>query len=749
MLNHAPRLLALLFAAASLPGQEWNDEQLRANTPQFQSDSLVARLQQVGVLLAAEPACAAVVAASLHGDHREYLVRIERLLGELIDDSWAVREAAERTLIEVGARARTLIEQRRDRAEVLEQQLRCSRILDALAARDTEQEEREVRLLRGLATTALYFGPRQDLRRALRSALGHTDSTVVDAAIRALGRCGSDDEVPPVVLQLEANGRLHRQAALAALARMPAPAALQHCQTLLADAAVPLADRMVLVRTLRSRADAEPAVAAMLATLGSSGDALVAAAARAPMPADGGQTTAARLALPDPIEIEVGFAGILGDSLRVVGGIEGLPRPELPFAQCDRVDFPTHTGPAATQPRIFLNQGSLVVGELLTVDAAQVAIRSAWFGDVMLPRAAIQGIALDPNLDRLVGGSSEHDRVRLRTGEFVDGELQAVDARQARIATRAIARDDAAGILFRRPRGGEPDASVYTRVDLVGGERLLGFVCASNGTHLGLAVPQLGVAMLPLTKVQRIEFGIGGGALWGFTLIADYSDNRVVEVDEQGRVLFSLEDVYAVWDAECLDNNNLLVTEYATSRVREVNRLGEDVWVFEDLRSPYDADRLPNGNTLIADTFGMRVIEVDREKKIVWSYQTNIRPVDCDRLPNGNTLIADLQNERVLEVTPAGEVLWEQGGFQQLHDADRLPNGNTLITMRSNGTVVEIDRSGRVVWDLKGLSSPSDADRLPNGNTVVAENNKVREFDRRGTVVWQKEMMWAVEVNRY
>ena len=31
-----------------------------------------------------------------------------------------------------------------------------------------------------------------------------------------------------------------------------------------------------------------------------------------------------------------------------------------------------------------------------------------------------------------------------------------------------------------------------------------------------------------------MEIGVAGGALWGFTLIADYSDNRLVEVDEQG-----------------------------------------------------------------------------------------------------------------------------------------------------------------------------------------------------------------------
>ena len=42
-----------------------------------------------------------------------------------------------------------------------------------------------------------------------------------------------------------------------------------------------------------------------------------------------------------------------------------------------------------------------------------------------------------------------------------------------------------------------------------------------------------------------------------------------------------------------------------------------------------------------------------------------------------------------------------------------------------------------------------NAQRLPNGNTLVAENTRVREFDRRGNEVWKKEMTWAVEVNRY
>ena len=242
------------------------------------------------------------------------------------------------------------------------------------------------------------------------------------------------------------------------------------------------------------------------------------------------------------------------------------------------------------------------------------------------------------------------------------------------------------------------------------------------------------------------------------TLIADYSDNCIKEVDENGLVLWKLDEIFGAWDAERLANGNYLITEFSVSRVAEVDRQGKMVWFYDNLKNPYDADRLPNGNTLIADTFAGRVIEVNPNKEIVWelrevvdrSYQkTGIRPFDADRLENGNTLIADVLMDRVIEVDVRGNILWLGPPLPNVHDADRLPNGNTLVTLRNRGVVMEISPSLRLEWQVEGLSSPSDADRLPNGNTLVAENTRVREFDKDGKVVWSHETTWAVEVNRY
>ncbi|MBK8099171.1 MAG: hypothetical protein IPK26_18845 [Planctomycetes bacterium] len=747
-----PRSALLLLALCAAPSvaQDWNDDQLTQQIQGFLDDSLKVKLQQVGKLLEHQKEAFAAMRARIHGDHREYMLKIERLLSELSDDRWSVREEAERTLVEVGGRARAVIQARTEKFETLEESIRCRRVLELIAAKGTEQEERETDMLRGLVLTTLYMPAEPTLMQALRSALGHTDPLVVDYAIRSLGAHGDDEAADAVKQMLGWKAGIYRGATLGALARMPCPRALAICQELLAGTELSRPEACAMIRTLRTRSDS----AALVAATGSHQDPVVAAAAKVPMPEALPDAATARFTLPDRSTLDAKFGGFLGDASIVIDGIEGLPRAELPFADCDIVEFPGHEIGKPVGARVFLNQGSLVLGELQAIDPESVRVKSPVFGELTLLRKDVQGLAVDPELDRLVGASPDHDRVRLKTNEFIDGSVVSiangkVTVKHADGSDRVVDLTDVAGVMMTRPRAVEPDNTVYTRIDLTTGDRIIGFLAGSTPTHLGISAPQLGAAVVPITQVARLELGVGGGAMWGFTLIADYSDNRIVEVDDQQRIVFVVDDVFGAWDAECLDNGNLLITEFSVSRVQEVDRKGKQIWVFEDLKNPYDADRLLNGNTLIADTFGSRVIEVNPEGKIVWKFDKEIRPFDCDRLPNGNTLIADVLKDRVIEVSSSGEVVWEVKNMNNVHDADRLPNGNTLITLRSKGAVVEVDRDGKVVWELNGLSSPSDADRLPNGNTVVAENTQVREFDRRKNIIWKKEMTWAVEVNRY
>ncbi|MEM7199884.1 MAG: aryl-sulfate sulfotransferase [Planctomycetota bacterium] len=742
--------LVLGFASVGVRAQSWTADELDRQLEGLLDGGTVEQLKRIGVLAAAHEQSGRPIAARIQGDHREYLLTVERWIDRLTDERWLERERAERELTEIGGRALELLRDRRDQPRLLEEQIRCARIVEAIERRGTEREEREIRKLRGLVRAALYLPTTPALRDALVSALGHTDSEVVEAACRALGAHGQATQAA-ALRPLTSRSTHLRSVVRSAWSRMPGAEPLAACTEVLQDQTARAADKMALLRSLHGRADA----AALIETIANGDDAMLAAGAGLALPQGDGTPVEALVSLGDRSTLRGTFGGLLADAVVLRDAVPGLPQVELTFAQCESIDFDRAAGRIAEgHVRVFLHQGSIITGELLDSRGDAINLASRWFGEVAIPRRDIRGIAIAADLDRLIGASAEFDRVRLRDHRFVDGTIRGLSKEAVVVETTdgsetRLPMQDVVGLLTRRPLELTSDHETYTRLDLVGGDRILGHVAIGAAQELGVVVPSIGAVAIPVSELVRIELEVGSGALWGFTMVADYSDNRLVEFDEQGRSVFVMEDVYGIWDVECLDSGNLLVTEFSVSRVHEVTRSGDVVWSFEDLRNPYDADRLLNGNTLIADTFSQRVIEVDAEGQIQWTFDKGIRPFDADRLANGNTLIADVLQDRVIEVSPAGKIVWERRDLPSLHDADRLPNGNTLITMRTLNRVVEVDPAGNEVLRLDNLNAPSDADRLPNGHTIVAENNMVREFDRNGNVVWKQPMSWAVEVNRY
>ncbi|MCC6782158.1 MAG: hypothetical protein IT457_04905 [Planctomycetes bacterium] len=758
-LSHAALVLALAAAGSAQErgAQDWGVEELRSRTPGFQSESLVARLSQVGELLAAGELARGAIAAAIHGDHREYKLKVERFLDQLADERWLAREDAERTLIQVGGRALQQIEERAKSGQTYEERVRAERILLAITAAGTEEAQKELRFLRGLVVSAAYLPRYEHLERALVSALAHTDSLIVEGALRALGRVGGPDTTAMLAARIEREspGSGTRRAALAGLGELGHESALDLAQRLLVTpGALKPGEAVGLLRDLALRSDAT-ALRARLAVPETGAHEAVRALAAMRVPDSTEPAPKVRALLSGREELQGELVSVGGGSVRLAAAIPGLPVVDCSLSDCEAIEFgrPIVVDPGAA--RVFLIQGTLLAGALLALDAEHVVVKDATFGEVRLRRNEVQGIALDPALDRLVGASMEVDRLRMRDGSMRDGELRVLGPDglvfvQKGGAEERIAQKDVAGVLLRRPATPFSDDDVYAHIDLVDGERLFAHVGVLRSDVLGAYVPGIGAALIPLTRVARIEFGVAAGAQWGFTLIAEFSENRIVEFDEQGNELFTLRDVYGAWDCECLENGNLLVTEYALDRVVEVTRTGEEVWLFDELTNPYDADRLANGNTLIADTVGNRVVEVDPAKKIVWKLE-DVRPYDAERLANGNTLVCDQRSkhERVVEVDRNGAVVWEYPTPNSPFDADRLANGNTLITERTKHRVIEVDRSGNIVFQIDNLNAPSDADRLPNGHTIVAENGTVREFDRQGRQCWARAVGWAVEVNRY
>ena len=238
----------------------------------------------------------------------------------------------------------------------------------------------------------------------------------------------------------------------------------------------------------------------------------------------------------------------------------------------------------------------------------------------------------------------------------------------------------------------------------------------------------------------------------GNILIADQFNNRVIEVDRRGNIVwhfglgpadFSPASIIGTNDAQRVGDLTLMAgtgtpggqleapnctnsSGCPDNRVLLVDRDGKIVWQYgqfgvigggpNQLNVPVQNTWLPSGHILITDQANERIIEVTLNKKIVWQYGTTgvsgngpnqlNNPNCAELLENGHILICDENNNRAFEVTRAGKIVWQYGsGDPNVNDpvsgvafASRLENGHTLITDSNHSRIVEIDKDKNVVW---------------------------------------------------
>jgi hypothetical protein len=274
----------------------------------------------------------------------------------------------------------------------------------------------------------------------------------------------------------------------------------------------------------------------------------------------------------------------------------------------------------------------------------------------------------------------------------------------------------------------------------------------------------------------------------GNILIADQFNNRVIEVNQAGDILwffglgpkdFSANSIIGCNDAQRVDRFTLMAgtgtppgvipqapNGAVDNRVILVDPSGHISWQygqfgqtgsgFNLLSTPVQCTWLPNTHVLITDQGNNRIIEVTMNKKIVWQYPgSNTKPADqlnspnsAELLDNGQILIADENNNRAIEVTRADKIVrtFTAGGtLGAVAFASRLDNGHTLLTDAGNSRAVEVDANDNMVWqyvtDTDPMSVPAPlptrAVRLREGDTLISDqfNNRVIRVNHAGAIV--------------
>jgi outer membrane protein assembly factor BamB len=195
-------------------------------------------------------------------------------------------------------------------------------------------------------------------------------------------------------------------------------------------------------------------------------------------------------------------------------------------------------------------------------------------------------------------------------------------------------------------------------------------------------------------------------------MITDQANQRVIAVDMKHQIVWQYGETGVAGNgpgqlnnpnsAEVLADGHVLIADESNNRVIEITPGGRIVQTFTiggTLNGAAFASRLRNGDTLITDAGNNRAVEVDGNDAIVWQYATNTKPhsnpnpqpTRAVRLRNGDTLISDQFNDRVIEVTPDKQIVFVQGKLNMPGKAfDRL-----------NGPY-----DAKVIGDFTGLTPP-------------------------------------------
>lgn len=279
----------------------------------------------------------------------------------------------------------------------------------------------------------------------------------------------------------------------------------------------------------------------------------------------------------------------------------------------------------------------------------------------------------------------------------------------------------------------------------------------------------------------------------GNILIADQFNNRVIEIDRQGTIVwswglgphdFSASSALGVNDAQRVGTDTLMaatgippkVDPYCKkgcpdNRVLLVDPAGNIVWQYgqfgvtgsgpDELNAPVQATWAPDKTVYITDQGNQRVIEVDKDQNILWQYGTTgvsgsgfdelNSPNSAELLDNGNILIADEGNNRVIEVDKSSKnvvMAWTAHGTMNAPAfASLLPSGKLLVPDGGNNRVILLDRTDQVVFEYDTNTqsgsnpnpAPSQAVETMHGKIVVSDqfNDRVIVIDRKGNLLTQ------------
>jgi hypothetical protein len=287
-----------------------------------------------------------------------------------------------------------------------------------------------------------------------------------------------------------------------------------------------------------------------------------------------------------------------------------------------------------------------------------------------------------------------------------------------------------------------------------------------------------GLFAQPLSRAHLAP-GSNPSVLPGDVLIADRSNNRLLVVDPQGRIVWRFprpgrrglpvpDDAFFSPDGRKIvateeDVSAVTVIDLATSRiVYRYGEIGVPGSAANRLSNPDDAMQFPNGSIVLADIKNCRLLLLrppshrpaqelggpvqgcSHAPPRAWGSPNGAFPLRA-----GGVLVTEINGDWVDAVALNGRVLWSTHppGVSYPSDSNEVrPGLYVTVGWQSPGILETFDRLGRLNWRYRPragdppLNQPSLAEPLPNGDFLVTDdfNDRVIVIDpHTNRVVWQ------------
>jgi HEAT repeat protein len=376
---------------------------------------------------------------------------------------------------------------------------------------------------------------------------------------------------------------------------------------------------------------------------------------------------------------------------------------------------------------------------------------------------ALRALALRDGkaVDAVVAALKDKQAPRRAAAAFV---VAAAKDKDQRDAAAALLRDEAPGVRFRTVQGllaARDPRAVPVLIDFLRG-RPDDFTWRAEDLLIRLAGEKAPTTSLTSEDDRKKAHG-EWSAWWkenekkvdlakideappflNLTLVCEMHGNKIWEVDQAGKVRWTMDKLNCPRDAQILPGGRILITEVNDHKIREREIATSKVLWEHDIQDPSFVRRLPSGNTFIADHY--HCYEITPAGKKVFEY----KPTDqgylihsIDRKPNGN-VVCMMMDGRLREVGRDGKTVRElnvQNNGGNWCGVQALPGDRYLCVEFNNGGVFEFDAEGKVQWKTQ-IQGASYALRLPNGRTMICcfGGQRVVHVDRDGKVVWETKV---------